>query len=257
MTQSALAAFLRRLRLRSEIGREEADVILDLDGRVEKCARHEDVIVPGDHVTHAILIIDGLAARYDQMGSGQRQYTALHISGDMCDRHSAVLPVATWGVEALNPLTILRIPHGALLDAAESHPAIARAFWRDTTADGGIFTKWAANLGRKPALGRMAHLICEMGVRMEQAGLGTRTDYPIEVTQDQLADALGLTPVHVNRTLKTLRAAQLIRTGRKRMEVLDWHGLVARADFDAGYLQFLRHPAKAPAAAAARDYSMA
>lgn len=256
MPHSALTAFLHRLRLRSEIGSEEADVILGLDGRVEKRARREDFILPGDHTTHAILIIDGLAARFDQMESGTRQYTALHISGDICDLHSAVLPVATWGVEALNPLTILRIPHAALLDAAESYPAIARAFWRDTTADGGIFTKWAANLGRKPALGRMAHLICEMGVRMEQAGIGTRTDYPIDVTQDQLADALGLTPVHVNRTLQTLRAERLIRTARKRIEVLDWDGLVARADFNPGYLQYSRHPAYAPARAE-RTYGMA
>jgi CRP-like cAMP-binding protein len=149
------------------------------------------------------------------------------------------------------------VPHAALLGAAETYPAIARAFWRDTTADGGIFSKWAANLGRKPALGRMAHLICEMGVRMEQAGIGTRTDYPIDVTQDQLADALGLTPVHVNRTLQTLRAERLIRTARKRIEVLDWDGLVARADFNPGYLQYSRHPSYAPATAVEQSFSIA
>lgn len=215
-------------------------MVLKLEGRVEQRARREDIVLPGDRTSHACLIMDGVAARYDQTDCGARQYTALHIPGDMCDLHSAILPVATWGIEALNPVTIFRVAHSALLGAAETYPAIARAFWRDTTADGGIFTKWAANLGRKPALARMAHLICEIGTRMEHAGLGLRTDFPLNLTQEQLADALGLTPVHVNRTLQALRADGLVRTGNKRIEVLDWDGLTACADFREDYLQFMR-----------------
>jgi CRP-like cAMP-binding protein len=249
MPQSALAAFLKRLRLRSELGSEEGDAILNLGGRVEQRARRDDIVLRGDRTTHACLIVEGLAARYDQTESGARQYTALHISGDMCDLHSVILPVAAWGIEALNPVTILRVAHKDLLSAAEAHPAIGRAFWRDTTADGGIFAKWAANLGGKPARARLAHLICEIGTRMEHAGLGTRTDFPITVTQDQLADALGLTPVHVNRTLQALRAERLVRTGHKRIEVLDWDGLTACADFQEDYLQFVRDVAPAPEAA--------
>lgn len=145
--------------------------------------------------------------------------------------------------QALNPVTILRIAHRVLLAAADAHPAIGRAFWRDTTADGGILTKWTANLGRKSARARMAHLFCEMGTRMEHAGLGARTDFPAVMTQDQLADTLGLTSVHVNRTLQSLRASGLIRTRPRRVEVLDWDGLSSCADFREDYLQFIQRPA--------------
>lgn len=248
MPQAALAAFLKRLRLRSDLDAEEADVILHMEGRVEHRARREDIVLPGDRTTHACLMMDGLAARYDQTDCGARQYTALHISGDMCDLHSAVLPVATWGIEAVNPVTILRVPHSALVDAAVAYPSIAKAFWRDTIADCGILSKWMGNLGRKPALSRMAHLICEMGTRMEHAGLGTRIDFPISLTQDQLADALGLTSVHVNRTLQTLRAERLVRTEHKRIAVLDWDRLAACADFQEDYLQFVRQPRRVPEA---------
>jgi CRP-like cAMP-binding protein len=254
MPQAALTAFLNRLRLRSDLDAEESDAILHMEGRVEQRGRREDIISPGDHTTHACLIMTGLAARYDQTDSGARQYTALHIPGDMCDLHSAVLPVATWGIEAVNPIIILRVPHAALIAVANAYPAIARAFWRDTTADAGILSKWVGNLGRRPALARMAHLICEIGTRMEYAGIGTRADFPINLTQDQFADTLGLTPVHVNRTLQALRAKQLVRTGQKRIEVPDWDGLAACADFQEDYLQFVRRPTHAPEAPV---YSMA
>ena len=248
MPHSALAAFLTRLCLRSELNDEEAEAILSLDGHIEHRARHEDLVLPGDRTKHACLMIDGLAGRYDQTETGARQYTALHMSGDMCDLQSAILPVATCGIEALNPVTILRVSHSGILGVAAAFPAIAMAFWRDTTADSGILTKWAGNLGRKPALARMAHLICEIGTRMQQAGLGTRTDFPLSMTQDQLADTLGLTAVHVNRTLQTLRTNGLVRTSHKRMEVLDWARLAAIAEFQEEYLQYLRRHAPAPGA---------
>lgn len=239
MHQPALEAFLKRLRLRSELDAEEADAILNLDGRVEPHGKHDDFVLPGDKTTHACLIVNGLAARYDQTEAGARQYTALHFAGDMCDLHSLILPVATSGIEALNPVMVLRIAHTALRAVADAFPAIAFAFWRDSAADGAILAKWAGNLGRKSALARTAHLICEVGTRMQHAGLGTRTDFPINITQDQLADALGLTAVHVNRTLQTLRAGGLVRTSHKRIEVLDWAGLAVCAEFQEDYLHYV------------------
>lgn len=256
MPEIALAAFLKRLRLRSDLDEEEANAILRMEGRVEQRRRGDEIVLRGDRTTHASLIVDGLAARYDQTDSGARQYTALHIPGDMCDLHSAVLPGATWGIEAVNPVTILRVPHAALLAAARDYPAIAHAFWRDTTADAGILSKWVGNLGRKTAIGRMAHLICEVGTRMEHAGLGTRTDFRMSLTQEQLSDALGLTSVHVNRTLQTLRGEGLVRTEYKRIEVLDWNGLATCADFHEDYLQYIRQPSPRPSPATA-DYCVA
>jgi len=96
MPHPALIAFVTRLRLRSHLGEAEAAAVLNMDGQIEHRARHEDLVLPGDRTKHACLMVDGMAARYDQTETGARQYTALHISGDMCDLQSAILPIATW-----------------------------------------------------------------------------------------------------------------------------------------------------------------
>lgn len=238
-----LSRFLDRLLRRSRLGEVEQEAILNLRSHAFQVDAHRSIVSPGEEVSYACLVADGIAARYDQMRDGRRQFTAIHVPGDMCDLHSVVAPVAGWGIEALSTTTVLHIPHSDLRALTTSYPAIALAFWRDTTADASLLAKWVANLGRKSALARMAHLLCELGVRMEQAGLGTRTQYPLQVTQEQLADALGLTPVHVNRTLQTLRAGGLVRMQQRIVYVADWDGLAQQAEFDPGFLLIDRPPA--------------
>jgi CRP-like cAMP-binding protein len=144
------------------------------------------------------------------------------------------VPTSGWGLEALAGSTLVFVPHAALREAA-GDPTIALAFWRDTVTDGSVLAKWAANLGRKQAMPRLAHLFCEMGLRMERVGLGTRSEYDLPVTQAQLADAVGLTSVHLNRTLKALRAKGVTFSG-KRVRIADWSGLTQLAEFDPVYL---------------------
>lgn len=233
----ALERFLFRLRLRSPLGEEEARVVMALPGDMVEVTAHRDIVMPGEHVTRAALIVGGIAGRFDQEEDGTRQFTALHIPGDMADLHSTVLPVASWGIEALTDCTVMKVPHRALLDAAAARPVLAAALWRDTTADAGIFAKWAAVIGRKTARGRIAHLACEMGMRSEFAELGSRTDYPLPLTQAQIADALGLTGVHVNRTLASLREDELLTIARGRVRITDWDTVSRAAGFDPSYLQ--------------------
>lgn len=127
---------------------------------------------PDQITSHACRIVKGLAGRFDQMRDGRRQTTALHIAGDMCDLDSVVQPKASWSITALTHVRVLFVPHQALLEAAFENPGLAIAFWRDSTADGSMLAKWIGNLGRKDAAARLAHLFCEMGLRMEVAGLG-------------------------------------------------------------------------------------
>jgi len=239
--EALLSFFLNRLTRRSRLSQEEQDAILALPSHAERIAAHADIIHPGERTDHATLVGKGIIARFDQLASGKRQITSLYYRGDMCDLHSVTSPVAGWGLEAMTPSLVLKIAHSDLRELAVRYPAIAMAFWRDTTVDGSIIAKWAANLGRQPALPRLAHLFCEAGVRLEDAGCGHRQQYDLGLTQEQLADVAGLTAVHVNRTLQELRGEGLIESsGQTRIP--DWERLCSIAEFDPTYLLRFKQP---------------
>ena len=232
-----MVRFLRRLTSRSVLEQNEQQAILGLPARPRSYRTNYDIVSPKTTVDHACLIAQGIAARYDQTARGRRQVTALYLAGDMGDLHSVVSPTAAWGIVALTPTVVLEIPHRDLRLLAMTQPKIALSFWRDGTVDGSILSKWAAN-ARRSAKVRLAHLFCEVGLRSEKTGLGDRTRFPFPVSQHQLAELVGLTPVHVNRTLQGLRAENLIRTEEGLIVADNWEGLRVAADFDETYLLF-------------------
>ena len=235
--QAALARFLERLLLRSPLTLDERAAILGMRSYPFQASAQEDVVTPGAAVDHACLVVDGLIGRYDLMADGQRQITALHIAGDLCDLHSVASPVAGWGLEALTTSTLLQVPHADLRAIARKFPAIAMAFWRDTIVDASILAKWVGNLGRKNTLSRVAHVYCEMAMRSEKAGLGTRLDFPLPLKQHQLADVVGATTVHINRILQTLRKEGIVGSGANHfVHINDWNRLTEIADFNPLFL---------------------
>jgi CRP-like cAMP-binding protein len=234
--RSGLSKFLQRLLHRSALTSVEQQAVLGLTGNEEHCRAHYDIVSPGQTVDSACLVVQGLVARYDQMLDGQRQITSFYIAGDMCDLHSVVAPTASWSITAISHAAIMRVPHSQLRELCLTYPAIALAFWRDGTVDASVFAKWVGNLGRKDAKARIAHVLCEMGIRSESAGLGTRTSYEFQATQEQLADATGVTTVHVNRTLQEIRGEGLLTFKNGSVEVAHWDALVSVAEFDGGYL---------------------
>jgi CRP-like cAMP-binding protein len=239
MTSAAppdMSRFLKRLLLRSVLSDIEQEAILDLQGRFHRVHAHTDIVLPGQTIDFACLILEGWLGRFDQMRDGGRQTTAFHIPGDMCDLHSVVAPTTGWGITALSTATILRIPHASLRALALAYPQIAMAFWRDTATDASLLAKWIANVGRKDARARVAHLLCEMGWRMELAGLGTRTSFQFDATQEQIADAMGLTPVHVNRMLQALRAEGVLTMRSSAVDIHDWDQLADIAEFEPTFL---------------------
>ena len=235
--QSAVMAFVERLQRRSTLSDEESDALLTLRGRTTIARANVDIVPPDQHANHVTLIIEGLVGRFGQVVDGQRQITALHIAGDMCDLHSLVTPATRWPLQALTPTAIMQVSHAQFLAVARAYPNIAEAFWRDCSVDAAILSQWVVNVGRRDARSRMAHLFCEMAVRFEDAGDGCRTHFTLPMSQNQLADALGMTSVHVNRTLKTLREAGLVMMSRHEVRVPCWAGLAGIADFDEDYLQ--------------------
>ncbi|WP_102957653.1 Crp/Fnr family transcriptional regulator [Mangrovicella endophytica] len=209
---SAQSLFLRRLQRNSILTTDEQQAVLKLDGVVLQVGANEEIVAPEIMADHAILVSAGCLGRTDYTKNGLRQITALYIPGDMADLQTVISPLTQSGIAAISASTVICIPHRSLRSLGADLPNVGLAFWRDTTVDTAILAKWVANIGRKPALSRVAHLLCEMGLRMERVGLGDRQNYLLQITQEQLGDAMGLTSVHVNRMLQQLRANALITT---------------------------------------------
>jgi CRP-like cAMP-binding protein len=159
------------------------------------------------------------------------------MKGDIVDLQNSLLGVADHSVQALTDTDVAMIPREAIQQLAFDRPKVGMAMWYDTLVDGSIFREWIANVGRRDAYTRIAHLLCEFSLRLEVAGLGEATDYELPMTQEQIADCTGLTPVHVNRTMKVLEAEKLIsRKSSRAIAIADWRKLADAGDFDSNYL---------------------
>jgi CRP-like cAMP-binding protein len=231
-----LQRFLDRLTSRSVLSDREQQAILNLPAYASHARPNEDFVRLGEEVQHACFVVDGLVGRFGQNSNGERQITALHIAGEMPDLHSVVQPTATSALHALSPVTLLRIPHDAVRDIACAHPAVAEALWRDCMVDSMILAQWVVNVGCRDAKTRIAHLICEMACRYNVNHVREKVVFSLPMTQTHLADATGLTAVHVNRTLAALRGDGL-EFRRGTVYIADWDRLVQAGDFDPAYLQ--------------------
>lgn len=231
-----LQPFLTRLLSHSALGETERRAILGLPSHPAQIQTHRDFVRLRERVGHACFVVEGLVGRFGQNRDGKRQITAVHIPADMVNLQSVAVPEACSALQALAVTTILRIPHEPLRDAATRYPAIAAAFWRESVIDAAVLAEWVVNVGRRDARSRMAHLLCELACRTQATGrrVGLRFEFP--ATQAHVADMLGLTPVHVNRTAQALRGENVIRIEAHAIEILDWNRLVAIGDFDPGYL---------------------
>jgi CRP-like cAMP-binding protein len=158
------------------------------------------------------------------------------MKGDMVDLQNSMLGTADHSVQMLTKGEIALIPREAIQQLAMERPRIGMAMWKDTLVDGSIFREWIANVGRRDAHARLAHLLCEFALRLKLTGLGEHTSYELPMTQEQLADAVGLTAVHVNRTLQALERGDLISRKSRSIKINDWQRLADAGDFDATYL---------------------
>jgi CRP-like cAMP-binding protein len=232
-----LQPFLDRLTSRSQLTDREREAILHLPTHAAQVQANRDFVRLDQSVDHACVIVEGVVGRFDQTANGARQITALHIAGDAPDLHSVVQPKASSALQALTTATILRVPHTALRALAARYPAVAEAFWRDCMVDSAILSQWVVNVGRRDAKTRVAHLLCEMAKRHKAEPKGGETVFHFPLTQNHIADATGLTPVHVNRTLKVLREEGLVVVCSRTVRILDWDALAKLGEFDSDYLQ--------------------
>jgi CRP-like cAMP-binding protein len=190
----------------------------------------------GEPPEQCALLLSGFAYRHKVTGEGERQILAVHMPGEFLDLQNSFLEVADHNVQALTRVDVAMVPVPALRRLAESHPLVARAMWIDTLIESAIFREWIVNVGRRDAITRLSHLLCEFALRLEAAGLAKDYRYELPMTQEQLADATGLTAVHVNRVLKELGRLGLIARDKRAVEIVDWDRLSSVGDFSARYL---------------------
>jgi CRP-like cAMP-binding protein len=245
-----LQTFADRLALHSGLDSDERRAVAALPAHAAQVQANRDFVRLGEKVDHACYIVEGLVGRFEQNREGVRQIAAVHIPGDMADLHSVVAPEAGSALQALTVTTILRVPHDALRALARKYPRIAEAFWRECVADAAILAEWVVNVGRRNALARMSHLLCELACRCEATGQSSRLDFQFAGTQNQLADMLGLTSVHVNRTLRVLKENKMVASDGRRVRILDWEELARLGEFNADYLK-VRGTHRQPATIAA------
>ena len=182
-----------------------------------------------------VVVLSGMVCSYALLPEGRRTILAVHIQGDFCDLEDLALPSRNH-LCALTPVSIALVSRADLLAVMGQEPGLAQAIWRRTLADGLIRRQWMISLARRDAYSRTAHLICELLARYEAVGHAQDDSFDLALTQEHMADALGLSIVHVNRVMQRLRADRLIETPNRRIRVLDRSRLEVVADFDPAYL---------------------
>lgn len=203
---------------------------------VQRTVERDGFIVrEGERPLSCAMLMAGCAFRQKVVREGSRQIVSFHFPGEFVDLQSALLPVNDHSVQALGSCRVATVLQTTLLKLVEGRPALMKALWLDTLVQGAIFREWVVNVGRRNARARIAHLLCELVLRLEQSGERNRA-YELPITQEQLADATGLTSVHTNRTIQSLRKEGLISMAGGRLVVHDWVGLSGIGDFNDLYL---------------------
>ena len=231
-----LEAHLKKLRKRDDISAEEEAAIRDAISEVRTLPPGVTAIREGHDLSVSTLLISGWMARTKTLATGERQITELHVAGDFADLHSFSLKRLDHDVVTLSTCTIGIVPHQKLHEITERLPHLTRVYWFATNLDASIQREWTLSLGQRSALARMANLFCELYVRLETVGLTDGLSYPFPLTQAELGECLGLTGVHVNRTLQELRRTGLIEVASRLVTIRDLPGLEAVAEFDPSYL---------------------
>jgi CRP-like cAMP-binding protein len=235
--QSVLEPLLHKLCYRVDLDAEDRAAVLALPCAVKTVERHHFIVRERELATCACVMLSGFSIRSKLTNDGRRQIVAIQMKGEAVDLQNSLLTVSDHSVQMLTPGKIAIIPREAIIALTLARPRVGHAMWIDTLVDGSIFREWIMNVGRRDAKTRLAHLLCEFALRLKVAGLGDDTNYELPMTQEQLADTTGLTPVHVNRSIKALEQEGLIRRLHPRaIHIGDWRKLADAGDFDSNYL---------------------
>lgn len=228
--------FLAKIRARDVLSADEEAVLRNAVSETKQFPADRKVVRANDRLDVSILLLEGMMCRYKDLRNGARQIAQLTVSGDFVDLHGFTLKRLDHDILTLTPCRVAIVPHDRLTAITEQHPHLTRLLWFLTNLDAAIHREWELSLGRRTAIARLAHLICELRVRLSIVGLADETGYALPLTQTELAECTGLTGVHVNRMLKELREGAFVEVKSGRVHIIDLRKLERIAEFDPCYL---------------------
>ncbi|WP_033921543.1 Crp/Fnr family transcriptional regulator [Sphingomonas sp. 37zxx] len=236
--------FVNKLSELSDLSPRDVAVLEAATARTRKYAQRQDLIREGDEPGPVFVVLEGWVCRYKILPSGTRQIMAFLMPGDACDLHVNLLPEMDHGIQALTIAKVAIISRTEMLTLMNDHPAIARAMYTAQLIDEGVMRAWIVSMGRRSSIERVAHLMCELYLRARNIGLAGDGEFAFPMSQLVLADALGMTAVHINRVLQELRLTGAMALHRGSVDIIDPIKLVHIAGFDENYLhRRLRHTA--------------
>ena len=239
--QHPLHLLIRKLESHYPLTAEDRSSIFGLPHKLRKLEAQSYILREGDRPDRCAVLINGYAFRHKLTGSGSRQILSIHIPGDALDFQNMFLDEADHNVQTLTRADVAEIPRHALEELALGQPNVAKAILITTLVEASVFREWVLNIGRRDARSRIAHLLCEFAYRLTAQGLKPEGNIELPMTQEQLADATGLTAVHVNRVLKSLQGEGLLHLERRSMSFPNWQRMRDVGDFNPRYLHTLEH----------------
>jgi CRP-like cAMP-binding protein len=233
---------LLKLRLRDTVSPAEEDALRSLPSVTRRIAKRTTMVRRGQELRESTLLLDGLLCRFKDLRNGSRQISEVHVAGDFADLHGFSLKRLDHNVMSLTDVEVAQVPHERLRAITEQHPHLTRLLWMSTNIDAAIHREWVLSLGRRNAISRLAHFFCELHIRLDIVGLAQSDNFQFDLTQTDIAECMGLTPVHVNRTLRTLREQGLAEFRGGRVTILNMAELRRVAEFDDMYLYLRPEP---------------
>jgi CRP-like cAMP-binding protein len=225
----------RKLEAFAPLSEADKHLLDDVTAQSRDVKAKIDLIREGETPGDVHLILDGFACRYKITADGKRQIMAFLVPGDFCDLHVFILKQMDHGITTLSPCKVVGIPRERIVELTE-RPAVARALWWATLVDEAILREWLVSMGQREAPERIAHLLCELLMRLRTVGYASGDAYTLPITQAELGDTVGISSVHVNRSLQTLREAGLIAVKSGQVVIPDAERLGEFSGFNPNYL---------------------
>ena len=234
--ETALQLLVRKLDLHHRLSPDDKQAVLDLPHKIRRLEAQSYLLREGDRPDRCAVILTGYAIRHKLTGDGSRQILAINIPGDAVDFQNLFLAESDHNVQMLTRGVVAEVPRQAIEELVLNHQEVGRAILVTTLVEASIFREWTVNIGQRDSRTRIAHLLCEFAYRLSAEHLDHSGVYELPMTQEQLADATGLTAVHVNRVLQALQRDGLIERDRRMVRFPSWQRIQDVGDFNPRYL---------------------